>query len=86
MGPLKVQEKVPDPKTPKFRDFYPTHFGQFLSEIRITPVPNTLVILSKFSISPSIPSTLIFIGLSAALLLSTSIVETVIYDGRQIGY
>jgi hypothetical protein len=36
--------KMPDPKTPKFRDFYPYRFGQFLSEIRTTRPPNLIFI------------------------------------------
>ena len=34
--------KIPDPKALKFRDFYPSHFGQILSKIRTTPPPNPI--------------------------------------------
>jgi hypothetical protein len=36
--------KMPDPKTLKFRDFYPNHFGQFLSEFGTMPSPNPIFI------------------------------------------
>ena len=55
-GPLKVHDpKLPGPVTvaPKFRDFYPNRFGQFLSEIRTTPPPNPIFIQLKFRIRPS---------------------------------
>ena len=32
--------KIPDPNTLKLRNFYPNCFGQFLSEISTTPLPN----------------------------------------------
>jgi hypothetical protein len=36
--------KMPDPKAPKFRNFYPNRFGQFLSEIWTTRPPNPIFI------------------------------------------
>lgn len=36
--------KMPHPKVLKFCDFYPNHFGQFLSEIGTTPSPYPIFI------------------------------------------
>jgi hypothetical protein len=44
-----------DPETPKFRDFYLNHFGQFLSEFQTTPPPTPIFIQISDYGKPSSP-------------------------------